>query len=158
MPSSSFAHICLLVNDLDKAVEDWTTILEVLQPEQLEKQVVRYEEFEGGEDSMRWATFVSDVGAEIQLMEPAADSPLGRRLAKYGEGAHHICLTVDDPEDALKKLADKGIAVGDGVSSDPDMPWQRWGWVMPSSTHGTLVEVARPYKAVDGKWENGSDD
>ena len=27
---------------------------------------------------------------------------------------------------------------------------------MPDSAHGTLVEVARPYKAVDGKWESGS--
>ena len=35
--------------------------------------------------------------------------------------------------------------------------WQRWTWVMPESTHGTLVEVARPYKAVDGQWENGSE-
>jgi hypothetical protein len=27
---------------------------------------------------------------------------------------------------------------------------------MPDSAHGTLVEVARPYRAVDGKWEDGS--
>ena len=156
MPSSAFAHVCLLVEDLDKAIDDWTKILEVLQPEQVEEKIVRYEEFEGGEDSMRWATFVSDVGAEIQLMEPAADSPLGRRLAKHGEGVHHICFTVDDPDKVSRELAEKGIATGDEVFGDPDMPWQRWTWVLPSSGHGTLVEVARPYKAVDGKWEDGS--
>ncbi len=156
MPSSAFAHVCLLVEDLDKAIDDWTKILEVLQPEQVEEKIVRYEEFEGGEDSMRWATFVSDVGAEIQLMEPAPESPLGKRLAKHGEGVHHICFAVDDPEKVSRELAEKGVATGEEVFSDPDMPWQRWTWVLPSSTHGTLVEVARPYKAVDGKWEDGS--
>ena len=36
------------------------------------------------------------------------------------------------------------------------MPWQRWTWVLANSATGTLVEVARPYVAVDGKWESAS--
>jgi methylmalonyl-CoA/ethylmalonyl-CoA epimerase len=154
MPSGPLAHICLLVEDLDKAVEDWTSILSVLDPEQLAERIVRYEDFEGGEDQMRWATFVSGHGAEIQLMQPAADSPLGRRLAKHGEHVHHICFTTDDPEATSKRLAEAGVNVGAEVFSDPSMPWQRWTWVMPDSAHGTLVEVARPYRAVDGTWES----
>ena len=134
MPSGPFAHVCLLVEDLDKAVEDWTKLLKVLDPGQLEEPLVRYEDFEGGEDQMRWATFVSNGGAEIQLMEPSADSPLGRRLAE------------------------EGLSTSGEVSSDPTMPWQRWTWVLSDSAHGTLVEVARPYRAVDGKWESASPD
>ncbi len=156
MPSGPLAHICLLVEDLDKAVEGWTKILGALDPAQLEQQLVRYEEFEGGEDRMRWATFVNDGGAEIQLMEPDADSPLGRRLAKHGEGVHHICFTTDDPGAVSERLAREGVAVSGEVSEDPTMPWQRWTWVLPASASGTLVEVARPYKAVDGRWEEGS--
>jgi methylmalonyl-CoA/ethylmalonyl-CoA epimerase len=156
MPSGPFAHICLLVKDLDQAVEDWTKLLKVLDPQQLEQQLVRYEDFEGGADQMRWATFVSAGGAEIQLMQPASDTPLGRRLAKHGEGVHHICFTADDPEETSKRLAAEGLNVSDEIFSDPTMPWQRWTWVMPDSAHGTLVEVARPYKAVDGTWESGS--
>jgi methylmalonyl-CoA/ethylmalonyl-CoA epimerase len=156
MPSGPFAHVCLLVNDLDRAVEDWTKMLSILDPQQLEERIVRYEDFEGGEDQMRWATFVSHHGAEIQLMQPAPDSPLGRRLAKHGEGVHHICFTVDDPEDAQRRLAAEGISVGEETYSDPSLPWQRWNWVLANSAHGVLVEVARPYKAVDGTWEDGS--
>jgi methylmalonyl-CoA/ethylmalonyl-CoA epimerase len=156
MPTSPIAHVCLLVEDLDKAVEDWTKILSVLDPKQLEEQIVRYEDFEGGDDQMRWATFVSHHGLEIQLMEPARDSPLGRRLEKAGEGVHHICFTVDDPEAANRDLAALDVSVGADTSSDPSMPWQRWNWVLPESTHGTLVEVARPYRAVNGQWEDGS--
>jgi methylmalonyl-CoA/ethylmalonyl-CoA epimerase len=105
---------------------------------------------------MRWATFVNPGGAEIQLMEPDPDSPLGRRLAKHGEGVHHICFTTDDPEEASRRLAEAGLSTAGEVNSDPTMPWQRWTWVLPDSAHGTLVEVARPYLAVDGKWESGS--
>jgi methylmalonyl-CoA/ethylmalonyl-CoA epimerase len=150
------AHVCLLVSDLDRAVEDWTKILSVLDPAQLEQQIVRYDEFEGGDDQMRWATFVSPTGTEIQLMEPAPDTPLANRLKKHGEGVHHICFTTNDVESTLDNLRAVGVQTSDTVSQDPSMIWQRWGWVLPASAHGTLVEVARPYRAVDGRWEDGS--
>jgi methylmalonyl-CoA/ethylmalonyl-CoA epimerase len=156
LPSSPMAHICLLVNDLDKAVEDWTNILGVLAPGQLQEPIVRYDDFEGGADQMRWVTFVANHGTEIQLVEPAADTPLGRRLAKHGESVHHICFTTDDVPASARALADRGLDVdADHTYSDPEMPWQHWTWVKPSSGHGVLVEVARPYKAVDGKWAPG---
>jgi len=156
MPSGPFAHVCLLVKDLDQAVEDWTKILSALDPGQVEEQIVRYDEFEGGADQMRWATFVSHHGAEIQLMQPAPDTPLFRRLEKHGEGVHHICFTTDDPAAVSRRLAAEGLNTSDEEFSDPATPWQRWTWVMPDSAHGTLVEVARPYKAVAGRWEDGS--
>jgi methylmalonyl-CoA/ethylmalonyl-CoA epimerase len=156
MPSGPFAHVCLLVNDLDKAVDDWTKILTALDPGQLERQIVRYDDFDGGGDAVRWATFVNDHGAEIQLMEPGPDTHLGKRLAKHGEHVHHICFTTDDPAAVSKRLADEGLNTSPEVFEDPDMTWQRWTWVLPDSAHGTLVEIARPYKAVDGRWEDGS--
>lgn len=156
MPSGPFAHICLLVEDLDRAIADWTKILEVLDPGQLNEPIVKYDEFEGGDDSMAWATFVSGNGTEIQLMQPAPDTPLGRRLAKHGEGVHHLCFTTTDVAATSRRLAEAGLSTSGEVSSDPDMPWQEWTWILPDSAHGTLVEVARPYRAVDGKWEDGS--
>jgi methylmalonyl-CoA/ethylmalonyl-CoA epimerase len=158
MPSGPLAHICLLVEDLDRAIEDWTAILGVLDPQQLAERIVRYDEFEGGDDSMRWATFVSDGGAEIQLMQPQPDTPLGRRLAKRGEHVHHICFVTDDPEGASARLREAGVATSSETFSDPAMPWQRWTWALPTSAHGTLVEIARPYRAVDGRWDSASED
>jgi methylmalonyl-CoA/ethylmalonyl-CoA epimerase len=157
MPSGPLAHIAFLVRDLDKAVEDWTKILSVLDPKQLDKKLVRYDDFEGGEDRMRWATFVSDHGAEIQLIEPAPGTPLGRRLEKHGEGVHHICLTTTDVEGSLDTLKAQGIQVVGEVSGDPVMKWQKWGWIGPASSHGVLVEVAKPYESRnDGKWHPGT--
>ncbi len=156
MPSGPLAHISFIVKDLDQAIENWTKILKILDPAQLEERIVRYDGFEGGGDRMRWATFVNPGGAEIQLMQPDPDSPLGRRLAKHGEGVHHICFAVDSPEDALEQAAAAGLSTAKEVSTDPEMPWQRWTWILSDSATGTLVEVARPYLAVDGKWESGS--
>lgn len=156
MPSGPLAHVCMLVFDLDKAIADWTTLLEVLDPGQLEQRLVRYDDFEGGDDTMRWATFVNLGGSEIQLMEPSPTTPLGKRLAKHGEHVHHICFTVDDVAATSRRLAEAGVAISDEVFQDPTMPWQQWMWVMPKSATGALVEVARPYKAVDGTWVSGS--
>lgn len=157
MPSGPFAHVCLIVEDLDKAVADWSAILSVLDPGQLEEPIVRYDDFTGGDDQMRWVTFPSGHGAEIQLCEPAPDTPLGRRLAKRGEHVHHICFTVDDVPAAARKLADAGLEVDvDNTYSDDAVTWQEWTWVMPKSAHGVLVEIAKPYQAVDGKWAPGS--
>src|ERR1700712_4710677 len=162
MPSGPLAHICLLVNDLDQAVEDWTKILGILDPAQLEQRLVRYDGFEGaeagegGDDRMDWATFVNPGGSEIQLMAPGADTHLGRRLAKHGEHVHHICFTTDDPAVTSQRLADAGLQILGGVNTDPEMPWQAWTWLSSKSAHGTLIEIARPYAAVDGRWEDGS--
>jgi methylmalonyl-CoA/ethylmalonyl-CoA epimerase len=129
----------------------------VLDPGQLIEPIVRYDDFTGGEDQMRWVTFVAGHGAEIQLCEPAPDTPLGRRLAKRGEHVHHICFTTDDVPAAARELADQGLAVDvDNVYSDPDVPWQNWTWVLPQSAHGVLVEIAKPYHARDGKWASGA--
>ena len=156
MPSGPLAHISLIVKDLDKAIEDWTKILEILDPAQLEERIVRYDEFEGGEDRMRWATFVNPGGSEIQLMEPDPDSPLGRRLEKRGEHVHHICFTAPDLPDAVGRLEQNGIKLTSSeLQNDPKVPWQHWTFISPESSHGTLVELAYPYRPVDGAWEPG---
>jgi methylmalonyl-CoA/ethylmalonyl-CoA epimerase len=157
MPSGPLAHVCFLVKDLDKAIEDWTKILGVLDPAQLEAPIVRYDRFEAGGDIMSWANFVNPNGCEIQLLCPLnEDGPLGKRLAKRGEGVHHICFTTPDLEGSVDRLAEAGVELTSrDLSQDPQVPWQWWTFVSPATSHGLLVEVAYPYEAVDGKWEPG---
>jgi methylmalonyl-CoA/ethylmalonyl-CoA epimerase len=86
-------------------------------------------------------------------MEPDPASKLGQRLAKKGEHVHHICLTTPDLENSMDALRAKGIETVGGLSSDPDMSWQEWGWVSAKSAHGILLEIAKPYSSPDdGKW------
>jgi methylmalonyl-CoA/ethylmalonyl-CoA epimerase len=142
MPSGPFAHVCLLVKDLDKAIEDWTKILGILDPASLEKRIVKYDEFSSGEDQgMKWATFVNEYSTEIQFIQPSPDTPLGKRLEKIGEHVHQL------KEEGLQVIEDGK------TYNDPDMPWQTWSWLGPKSAHGVLIEVAKPYESRDdGKW------
>jgi methylmalonyl-CoA/ethylmalonyl-CoA epimerase len=146
----------LLVKDLDKAIEDWTKILGILDPASLEKRIVKYDEFPSGEDQgMKWATFVNEYSTEIQFIQPSPDTPLGKRLEKIGEHVHHLCFSTDDVPAAMAKLKEEGLQViEDGKTyNDPDMPWQTWSWLGPKSAHGVLIEVAKPYESRDdGKW------
>lgn len=158
MPSGPFSHVCMLVRDLDKAIEDWTKILRVLDPQSLEKRIVKYDEFSSGEDQgMKWATFVNEGSTEIQFIQPGPGTPLGDRLEKVGEHVHHMCFATDDVPGAMEKLKEAGVQVlgGGKTYNDPDLTWQKWSWVGPKSTHGCLIEVASPYESHnDGKWHH----
>lgn len=156
MPKGPLSHICLLVHDLDEAIEDWRKILAAVDPVQLEQQIVRYDDFAAGEDVMNWATFVNPEGCEIQLCQPTNDGPLGRRLQKVGEGVHHICFTSPTLPDVVQQLGANGVQLtSTELSQDPSLPWQWWTFVAPKSSHGPLIELAYPYVPVEGRWEPG---
>ncbi len=153
MPGGPFAHICLLVRDLDQAVADWKAILSEVDPGQLAEPIV-VDHWEAGEDVMSSATFVNPSGSEIQLLCPLNDGPLARRLEKRGEGVHHICFTASDLPGAVERLAAKGVKLtSTELTQDPARAWQAWTFVAPESSHGPLVELAYPYRAVAGRWE-----
>lgn len=161
MPSGPFAHVCMVVRDLDAAVNDWTKILRVLDPGQLTDPLVRVDSFSSGADEgMKWATFVSHHGTEIQFIQPSPGTPMGDRLEKVGEHVHHLCFTTNDVPGAMAKLSAEGIKLmGDGQTyNDAEMPWQKWSWVSPKSAHGVLIEVASPYEShKDGRWHHAPD-
>ena len=153
MARGPLAHICLLVRDLEQGISDWTLILKEVDPAQLEQPIVR-EHWEAGGDVMESATFVNPEGTEIQLLSPLNDGPLARRLERHGEGVHHICFTTPELPDAVARLDAAGVQLtSTELSNDPRAPWQFWTFVGPTSTHGPLVELAYPYRSVDGQWE-----
>lgn len=149
----NFAHVCLLVKDIHVAIEHYKKILSVLDPQQLIEPLVFYEDFGAGEERLSYATFPSE-GCEIQMMQPLTPgTPLHRRLEKLGEHVHHICFTAPDVKVTVQELAARGIGVvKEGISNDPQMPWQFWSFVDPKITHGVLVEIANDYDSVEGKW------
>jgi methylmalonyl-CoA/ethylmalonyl-CoA epimerase len=154
MPGGAFAHVAFLVRDLEKAIEDWTKILSVFDPAQVEQPIVR-QRWASGEDVMEVATFANPGGCEIQLVMPVSeDGPVARRLATYGEGVHHLCFTHANLPEAVKELDAKGIRLtSTELSGDEATPWQAWTFVSPASSNGLLIELAYPYRPVDGHWE-----
>ena len=78
----------------------------------------------------------------LELLEPtAAESPVGRFLAKRGPGLHHVALRVDDLAASVKRLQDSGATllneprIGAGGHS--------YVFVHPKSTGGVLLELVQ---------------
>jgi len=79
--------------------------------------------------------------AVIELLEPVTeDSPVGKFLAKQGEGIHHICYDVDDIFKNVENLKSKGIQVIG--SPKPGMEGISV-FLHPKGTHGVLVEFVQ---------------
>ena len=79
--------------------------------------------------------------SRIELLEPSSpDSPIGKFLAKRGEGLHHVALHVDDLSGTVERLKASGtrlisdeIKVGAGG--------HLYVFVHPSSAGGVLLEL-----------------
>jgi methylmalonyl-CoA/ethylmalonyl-CoA epimerase len=81
--------------------------------------------------------------SRIELLEPTVDdSPVGRFLAKRGEGLHHVALHVDDIAGTLQALKAKGVRlVSDQVQVGAG--GHLYFFVHPSNAGGVLLEVCQ---------------
>ena len=146
------AHICILVRDIDQAIEHYTNILGAVSPQLLKEKVTKEERF-AGKDRYVTAFFrAPGSGCDIQLLQPLdPQSPLYKRLEKHGEGLHHIAFASSHLEDTFQQLKKKEVSLhGDRFIFDANAPDTRWVWIMPQYAHGVLIEVMDEYKAIDG--------
>jgi methylmalonyl-CoA/ethylmalonyl-CoA epimerase len=77
----------------------------------------------------------------IELMQPThPDSPVGRFLAKRGEGFHHVAFQVEDIEAALAALNDSGVEL---VDEEPKLGagGTRTAFIHPKEAFGVLTEL-----------------
>lgn len=81
--------------------------------------------------------------SEIELLEPlGAATPVGRFLARRGEGLHHLCFETPDVAASLTDLHARGVPVLD--SQPREGLAGRIGFLHPSACSGVLVELATP--------------
>lgn len=84
--------------------------------------------------------------ARIELLEPTSpDSPVGRFLAKRGEGLHHVALHVEDISAALATLKTQGARL---ISEEVQVGagGHLYFFVHPSSAGGVLLEICQDVK------------
>ncbi|MGM0689471.1 MAG: methylmalonyl-CoA epimerase [Bacillota bacterium] len=123
-------HIGIAVSDLEKAISFYRDQigLEFKGTEVVEEQKVKVAFFPVGE-------------SKIELLQTTVPSgPVGVFIEKKGEGIHHLSFRVNNIEDKLKELKDKGIAL---IDEKP-----RYGaggakiaFLHPKSTGGVLIEI-----------------
>ena len=92
-------HIAVAVSSLEKALQFYKEQLgiKLIDIETVEEQGVKVAKLDLG-------------NTHIELLEPLGeDTPVGKFIAKRGEGLHHICFGVDDIESGIENLKDRGL-------------------------------------------------
>jgi methylmalonyl-CoA/ethylmalonyl-CoA epimerase len=127
---SRIEHVALAVADLDAAVAHYASVwgIEVSHRERVDDQ--------GVEEAM-----LPLGDSHLQLLGATTpDSTVARFLERRGEGLHHVAYEVDDLEETLASLKDKGIEL---IDDRPRLGGRGHmvAFVHPRSNHGLLVEL-----------------
>ena len=124
-------HIGIVVNNLEESLTLWA--------EGLNLRARGIEEIQ--ERGVKLAYLEIDDGPSIELVAPYGEgSPLEKFLRERGEGIHHFCFEVQDVEDAVKRLREKGIQFVH------DKPQKGAGgsliaFIQPRHFNGVLIEL-----------------
>lgn len=123
-------HVGIAVHDLD------ATLAEYERQYQVRAEYREVNEEQGVEEAML------PVGASnVQLLQPLnPDTPVGRFLAKHGEGLHHIAFAVPSIEQALRHLAEEEVELID-THARVGGGSHRIAFVHPRALAGTLIEL-----------------
>ncbi|MCT4633308.1 MAG: methylmalonyl-CoA epimerase [Firmicutes bacterium] len=124
-------HIGIAVKNLDETLKFYTEVLglELGGTELVEDQKVK-------------VAFLPLGDTEVELLESTSpDGPIAKYIEKNGEGIQHIAFKVDNIEEAIKHMEDKGMRM---IDQEP-----RYGaggakiaFVHPKSSHRVLVELS----------------
>jgi methylmalonyl-CoA/ethylmalonyl-CoA epimerase len=89
-----------------------------------------------------------DVGENhVELLAPlAADTPVGKFLAKNGPGLHHVAYQVQDIDETLASLKHAGLALID-ERPRTGIRGSRVAFMHPRATAGVLTEIVQPAEA-----------
>jgi len=126
-------HVGIAVHDLDHALDEYREKYGITP---LYRETVASQ---GVEEAM-----IPLGGSFIQLLQPLGpETPVGRFLAKKGEGVHHLAWTVANINAALEHLKAQGARLVDSEPR-PGGGGTRIAFVHPSDLAGTLIELVEP--------------
>lgn len=132
MKPTHIEHIGIAVSDLDRAVSTYEKLLgvECYAIEEVKDQRVRTAFFKVGE-------------TKIELLASTdPEGPIGKFIAKKGEGIHHIALSVNGLKEALADADAQGFNL---IDHEPRTGAEglEIGFLHPKSTHGVLIELVQ---------------
>jgi methylmalonyl-CoA/ethylmalonyl-CoA epimerase len=130
MNISQIEHIGIAVDSLEESIKYYEEVLG-LKCYAIEDVV---------DQKVKTAFFM--VGnTKIELLESTSpDGPIGKFIAKKGQGIHHIAFAVDNATKALKLAEQRGAVLVD-KESRKGAEGLNIGFLHPKSTHGVLTEL-----------------
>lgn len=139
-------HVGIACRDLRRAIDMYreTFGLGVLSLEENEEQGVREAMLAVGPAGFTGAGPASLGVGYIQLLEPLSpDTPVGRFIARRGEGIHHVGYGVADIKEALATVAGTGIRLVDERPRHGSMG-ASIAFLHPADLGGVLTELVQP--------------
>jgi methylmalonyl-CoA/ethylmalonyl-CoA epimerase len=136
-------HVGIACRDLDQAIGVYRRAfgLEVVSLEVNEAQGVREAMLAVGAFGAVGAG--GNGGSYVQLLEPlAADTPVGKFLARRGEGIHHIGYGVADIGEALAAVGASGVRLIDERPRHGSMG-ASIAFLHPADLGGVLTELVQ---------------
>ncbi|HLF00835.1 MAG TPA: methylmalonyl-CoA epimerase [Anaerolineales bacterium] len=132
-------HIAIIVPDLEASLAFWRDTLGL--------NLTHVEEVKGQESVV---AFLPTGDSEVELVKPTTEtSGAAKFLAKRGPGLHHIALEVDNLDEMLAHLKEKGVRL---INESPILAAgsNRAAFIHPESANGVLVELyeTRPASKV----------
>ncbi len=130
MNISQIEHIGIAVDSLEESIKYYEEVLG-LKCYAIEEVV---------DQKVKTAFFL--VGnTKIELLESTSpDGPIGKFIAKKGQGIHHIAFAVDNANEALKLAEQRGAVLVD-KESRKGAEGLNIGFLHPKSTQGVLTEL-----------------
>jgi methylmalonyl-CoA/ethylmalonyl-CoA epimerase len=126
-------HLGIAVRSLDESIPYYEQALGLKceHREEVSAQQVRTAFFTVGE-------------VHLELLEPTSpDSPVGKFLAKNGEGVHHVAFASNDLPGQLRQAAAAGCQLIHAVPF-AGAAGKLVAFLHPKSTHGVLTELCAP--------------
>jgi methylmalonyl-CoA/ethylmalonyl-CoA epimerase len=126
-------HIGIAVKSLDAAKTIYEDLgLHIEHVETVETQKVR-------------TAFLSVGDSNLELLEPtSADSTIAKYIEKRGEGIHHICLRVENIEEHLARLKERGYRLINEAPV-PGAHGCRVAFLHPAAGNGVLIELSEKH-------------
>ena len=130
MNISHIEHIGIAVNSLDEAIPYYENMLglKCYAIEEVADQKVKTAFFKVGD-------------TKIELLESTdPEGPIGKFIEKKGPGVHHLAFAVDDVNQSLNELEEKGVRLID-QKARAGAEGLNIGFLHPKSTLGVLTEL-----------------
>ncbi len=123
-------HIGIAVRSISEAGRFYTDILglDIEETEEIPEQKVR-------------VGFIPIRDSEVELLESTEPGgPVARYIDARGEGVQHIAFRVEDLDEAIKELKEKGVRM---IDQEPrkGAGGARIAFIHPKETRGILVEL-----------------
>lgn len=121
-------HVSIGVKDMEKAKR---VFIEILGGEPMRDAGTSPEGF-------NWATFKLG-GKKVEIVSPTDPTTgVGRYIEKYGEGFHHLSISVENLKEAIEHFEKNGIRV-----LSPNFSRDTWKhcYLHPHDTFGAMIQV-----------------